>query len=76
MKTITIYTSATCPQCRMMKDYMNGKGLSYIEKDVMEPENRQFLMDNGFRGIPVVSVEGGRPFMGFNSAELEKQLAE
>ena len=31
---VTVYTTPTCPYCRMAKDYLTQRGVAYVERDV------------------------------------------
>lgn len=35
---ITVYTTATCPDCRAMKARLDEKDLAFVEKDLSDPE--------------------------------------
>lgn len=55
--TITVYTTTTCPYCKMLKDYFKEKNQIYSEKLVdMDDAARQEMMreSNGFLGVPFI----------------------
>lgn len=50
---ITLYKSATCPQCKVVKMKLEKKGIPFTEEmDLAAMEAR------GVRGIPTLEVDG------------------
>ena len=50
---ITLYKSATCPQCKVVKMKLEKKGIPFAEEmDISVMESR------GVRGIPTLEVDG------------------
>lgn len=53
--TITVYTTTTCPYCKMLKDYLKEKNISFTEKLVDTDEaarNEMMASSGGFLGVP------------------------
>ncbi len=50
---ITIYTTATCPKCKILKKKMDDKGIAYEE---FTDENEMQRM--GILSVPVLEVDG------------------
>lgn len=50
---ITIYTTATCPKCRILKKKLDEKGIAYEEFTDEEEMQRM-----GILSVPVLSVDG------------------
>ena len=50
---ITIYTTATCPKCRILKKKLEEKGIEYEEFTDEEEMQRMGIM-----AIPVLDVDG------------------
>lgn len=73
---VTVFSTTTCPYCKMLKDYLNEKGVSYVEKLVDTDEAAQKEMaeiSNGFMGVPFVVAEkdGNREtIVGFDKGRL------
>ena len=61
--SITVYSSPTCPRCKMLKMELNKRGLSF---SVCEDE-QQILAETGSVDIPMMKVNDGAP-MGFKAA--------
>ena len=49
---VTIYTTATCPKCKILKKKMDVKGIEYEE--CLDEEKMQAL---GIMSVPVLSVD-------------------
>lgn len=74
MANVTIYTSNTWPHCVTAKEYLSGKGVNYIEKNVQtDPAARRELIKMGFMGVPVIIVDG-ETIVGFDKNRLDQLL--
>ena len=78
---VTIYSTTTCPYCKMLKDYLTAKGVTFVEKLVDSDEaSRSEMMENsgGFLGVPfsVVSKDDGSKdtVVGFDKGKLNSIL--
>lgn len=59
MQTIEIYTTPICGFCRMAKRLLDGKGVSYVEIDVMAHPAKRAEMTRraeGGRTVPQIFV--------------------
>jgi glutaredoxin 3 len=57
---IIIYSTTTCPYCKMVKDYFNEKNIVFEEKlvdqdDVAKEEMAK--VSNGFLGVPFIAIK-------------------
>lgn len=68
---IKIYTTPSCPQCKMVKRFLDKAGKSYQEIDGTSEEVRQMLKNEGFKSFPVVK-QGAVAFAGFRPDQLRK----
>jgi glutaredoxin-like YruB-family protein len=74
MRNVTIYTSSTCGYCTLAKEYLNEKGVNYVEKNIQkDPNSRKELMQKGYMGVPVIIVDG-EEIVGFDKNRLESLL--
>jgi glutaredoxin 3 len=78
---VTIYSTATCPYCKMLKDYLKEKNIPFVEKMVDQDEEAREEMSNysgGFLGVPfslVVKDDGSREtIVGFDKGRLGQVL--
>jgi len=73
---VTIYTSNTCPYCVSAKDYLNERGVPFVEKNIQtDPEARKELMRMGHMGVPVIIIDG-EEIVGFNKARMDELLSK
>jgi glutaredoxin 3 len=75
---ITIYSTTTCPYCKMLKDYLNGRGISYQEKLVdQDDEARDKMVEDsgGFMGVPftvIIKDDGSKTtVVGFDKGKID-----
>lgn len=75
MANVTIYTTATCPYCKMAKEYMQEKGVEYTEVDVSTDQEAAAKMveKSGQMGVPVIEV-GEKIIVGFDKGEINSAL--
>ncbi len=78
---ITIYSTITCPYCKMLKDYFVSKNVSFIEKLVDQDEvakNEMQSESGGFLGVPftVITKDDGtkESVIGFDRGKLDTIL--
>ena len=80
MKKVTIYSTATCAYCKMLKGYLLSKGISYEEKHVdQDPALAQELVDKSHQmGVPfsLIEEEGQEPIaiLGFDMQGVNQVL--
>lgn len=79
--TIKIYSTTSCPYCKMLKDYLISKNLSFEEKLTDQDENAKNEMtqvSGGFLGVPftVITKDNGEvvTVIGFDKGKLEEIL--
>ena len=78
METITMYTTAWCPDCRRAKSFMKERGVVFQEVDIeQDPTGEDIVMkaNNGKRKVPTLRV-GDRYFAcsPFNPVALASEL--
>ncbi|HEY8496367.1 MAG TPA: glutaredoxin family protein [Limnochordales bacterium] len=59
MKTPIVYTSATCPYCTLLKQFLDSQGIAYEERNVSL--NRQYVAELaklGAMGVPTTVIDG------------------
>ena len=77
---ITIYSTHTCPYCKMEKDYLDKKGIKYANVFVDDdPEQAQKMMElSGQMGVPftVIKKDDGNEekILGFNKKKIDTAL--
>lgn len=75
---VTVYSTTTCPYCKMLKDYLSQKQVSFVEKMVDQDESAKDEMaasSGGFLGVPfvvVVKPDGSKEgILGFDKGKLD-----
>lgn len=78
---ITVFSTTTCPYCKMLKDYLTQKGTPFTEKLVDMDENAKKEMENeskGFLGVPftVILKDDGtkESVVGFDRGKFDSLL--
>ncbi len=73
--TVIIYTTPTCPYCRMAKEHLSSKGVSFTEIDVESDVNRgrEMMAISGQGGVPVLVING-RLIVGANLPLIDDAL--
>ena len=82
VKTITIYTTQSCPHCKRTKDLLKRKKVSFKEVDLTNDEaaRNKIEKQTGWMTVPMIFI--GDEFIGGaadlfaleNSGELERKL--
>lgn len=72
---IKIYSTPTCPYCKLAKQYFSSKGLSYQDVDISE--NKEALSEmvklSGQMGVPTIVING-QIIVGFDKGRIEELL--
>ncbi|MCM8812399.1 MAG: glutaredoxin family protein [Candidatus Omnitrophica bacterium] len=69
---ITVYSTPTCPYCKLAKQYLSAKGFAYTEVDVSqdEAEAQKMVEVSGQMGVPVVVIDG-EVIVGFDKKRID-----
>lgn len=72
---VEIYSTPTCHFCHLAKDWMDEKGVKYVDYDVTKDISRarEIVEMTGQRGVPVIKI-GNDIVIGFNQVKLEELL--
>ena len=76
-----IYSTMSCPYCKMLKDYLISKNVVFVEKLVDQDETSRDEMaveSGGFLGVPfsvIIKDDGTKEtVVGFDKGKLDKIL--
>jgi glutaredoxin 3 len=78
--TAIVYSTTTCPYCKMVKDYLTQNNVQFTEKLVDQDDAaRKEMMDisTGFMGVPftVIDKDGQKEtIIGFDKGKLNQIL--
>ncbi len=72
-----VYTTPTCPYCRMVKEFLSQRGVPFVEKDVSVDRSAAMYMvqRTGQQGVPVTEING-QFVVGFDRPHLERLLQQ
>ncbi len=72
---ITIYSTPTCPYCRLEKDFLKEHKFAFTEVNVAEDTQaaQEMIMKSGQSGVPVTLVDN-KVVVGFDKPALKKLL--
>lgn len=73
---VRVYSTQTCPWCRVAKDYLRARGVSFEDVDVGSDgaAAQEMVRLTGQYGVPVIVVNG-QPVIGFDRGKLDLLLA-
>ena len=73
---ITIYSTPTCPYCKLTKDYLKEMGIPFADVDVAANPTaaNDMVKKSGQMGVPVIDVDG-QIIVGWNKSALEEVLS-
>lgn len=80
MNKITMYTTATCPFCKMQMEYLNSKKIPYerILVDKQPERIAEMVAISGQMGVPftVINKEDGSKvsILGFDKKRIDQEL--
>ena len=75
MITVTVYTTGpTCQRCKLTKDVLTRKGVSFTEVDIREQSAaRDYVVDElGYTEAPVVVVDEHDHWSGFRPDQIDR----
>lgn len=72
---VTVYSRTTCGPCKMLKKWLDSKGVDYSEKNIeTNPEfSDELIKQTGMMTVPVTVVDG-EVIPGLNLAKLSSIL--
>ena len=72
---VQIYTTATCGYCKLLRKYLQARGITYADHDIERNRDAwQAFQAAGARGVPFVVI-GAHRIEGFNPVAIERALA-
>jgi len=74
---VVLYTTSWCPYCRKARDYLQSRGIDFIEYDIEKDKDaaiRKKQLDN--RGGVPFAIINGRSISGFSASAYERALQE
>lgn len=74
---VKIYSTPTCPYCKLAKGYLDEHQIAYEDIDVSANSDaaQEMVKLSGQMGVPVIDVDG-QIIVGWNKTALEEALAK
>ncbi|MDH4067447.1 MAG: glutaredoxin family protein [Dehalococcoidia bacterium] len=74
-REVKIYTTPTCPYCKIAKKFLDDNGIKYQEFNIVEDKAAREEMKNKCNSLAVPTIcFDNEVLVGFNEAELRKKL--
>jgi glutaredoxin-like YruB-family protein len=75
MANVIVYSTPTCPYCKLAKEYMTEKGVAFTNVDVSSDPAKaeEMIKKSGQMGVPVIDVDG-KIIVGFDKEGLKAAL--
>jgi glutaredoxin 3 len=76
-REVTLFSTPTCPYCKLAKDYLVTKNVRFREVDVAADKSaaKAMIERSGQMGVPQIVI-GDTIVVGFDPAEIDKALME
>ena len=70
-KKVIVYSTPTCPYCKMAKNFFNENKVEFEEFDVSSnlEKRKEMITKSGQMGVPVIIIEG-KLIVGFNKPQV------
>lgn len=77
MADVSLYSTSTCPYCRIARDFLNKAGVPFTAIDVSRDEKaaREMMDKSGQMGVPVLEVVN-TIIIGFDRVAYKKALVD
>lgn len=74
-KKVKVYSTPTCPYCKMAKEFLKEKGVEFEDIDVSANQEaaKEMVEKSGHMGVPQIEING-KIIIGFDREALEKEL--
>ncbi|MCA9375445.1 MAG: glutaredoxin family protein [Candidatus Doudnabacteria bacterium] len=75
MKSVTVYSTPTCPYCHQLKEYLKENNVSFEDKDVATDAaaRDEMVQKSGQLGVPVSDIDG-EIVVGFDREKVSELL--
>ena len=75
MKQVTVYSTPTCPYCKMAKEYLKENKVEFTNIDVSTDAKKaqEMIEKSGQMGVPVIDIEG-EIIVGFDRSKIASSL--
>ncbi|MFN4226624.1 MAG: glutaredoxin family protein [Candidatus Ratteibacteria bacterium] len=76
-KKVIIYSTKTCPYCKLAKEFLKNNNIDFIDYDVGENREKleEMIKKSGQLGVPVIDING-EIIVGFDKERLKQVLGK
>lgn len=70
--TVKVYSTPTCPYCKLAKEYFASKGVAFDDIDVSQNKDasQEMITVSGQMGVPVIVIDE-QVIIGFDKAKID-----
>ena len=75
MPSLKIYSTPTCPYCKMAKEFLKENKVEFEDVDVSSNQNaaQEMISKSGQMGVPVLEIKG-QIVVGFDKGRIKQLL--
>lgn len=75
MANVKVYSTPTCPYCKLVKGFLAENNIQFEEIDVAKNQSaaQEMVARSGQMGVPVLDIDG-QMVVGFDRAKIKKLL--
>ncbi len=75
MANVKVYSTPTCPYCKMAKQFLSENNVQFEDIDVSANQvaAQEMVNKSGQMGVPVLDIDG-QIIVGFNKAKIKQLL--
>ncbi|MGE5554199.1 MAG: glutaredoxin family protein [Betaproteobacteria bacterium] len=77
MARVKVYSTLTCPWCKVAKDYLRSRDIAFEDIDVgtNRAAAQEMIEVSGQYGVPVITIDG-EVVVGFDRAKIDRLLSQ
>lgn len=74
-KSVKVYSTATCPYCKMTKDFLTEHNVPFEAVDVGQDRKaaQEMVEKSGQMSVPVIDIDG-KVLVGFDKKAISREL--
>ena len=75
MANVKVYSTPTCPYCKMVKQFLTENNIQFENIDVASNQTaaQEMISRSGQMGVPVLDIDG-QIVVGFDKGKIKKLL--
>ncbi|MBI4335576.1 MAG: glutathione S-transferase N-terminal domain-containing protein [Candidatus Omnitrophica bacterium] len=75
MADVKVYSTPTCPYCKLAKDFLRQNNIKFADIDVSQDEKaaQEMIAKSGQMGVPQLEIDG-KIIVGFDKSAIKEAL--